>query len=166
MLRDHNLVPLSRQHQHALALCVRINRASLSCPAELQAWQAEIQQHFEQEIQYHFAAEEADLFPIARRYPKLAGLVEELISEHALLRDYFAKAAARSLDQAGLRQFGDTLSGHIRKEEHQLFEGIQECLRPEELAAAGLALDKTLSAASDACIVPTEATLRKPEPDR
>ena len=27
MLRDKNLVPLSRQHQHALALCVRINRA-------------------------------------------------------------------------------------------------------------------------------------------
>ena len=30
MLRDPNLVPLSRQHQHALALCVRINRAALA----------------------------------------------------------------------------------------------------------------------------------------
>ena len=28
MLRDKNLIPLSRQHQHALALCVRIDRAS------------------------------------------------------------------------------------------------------------------------------------------
>jgi hypothetical protein len=28
MLRDKGLIPLSRQHQHALALCVRIERAS------------------------------------------------------------------------------------------------------------------------------------------
>ena len=166
MLRDKNLVPLSRQHQHALALCVRINRAALSSPEELQAWQAEIQQHFEQEIQYHFAAEEADLFPIARRYPQLAGIVEELICEHAVLRDYFGKAAARNLDQVGLRQFGETLSAHIRKEERQLFEGIQECLNPEELMKTGLALDRTLASASQTCIVPTEATLRKAKADR
>ncbi len=61
MLRDKNLVPLSRQHQHALALCVRINRATLSSPEELQAWQAEIQQHFEQEIQYHFSLLPGDI---------------------------------------------------------------------------------------------------------
>ena len=160
MLRDKNLVPLSRQHQHALALCVRINRASLSSPEELQAWQAEIQQHFEQEIQSHFAAEEADLFPVAKRYPQLAGIVEELISEHAVLRDYFGKAAARSLDRAELRQFGEILSTHIRKEERHLFEGIQACFNPEELAEAGRALDNTLATASQACIVPTETILR------
>jgi hemerythrin-like domain-containing protein len=161
MLRDKNLVPLSRQHQHALALCVRINRAMLSTPEEIQAWQSEIQQHFEQEIQYHFAAEEADLFPVARRYSELASLVDELIAEHAVLRDYFAKATARSLDREGLRQFGETLSGHIRKEERQLFEGIQEYLAPEELMQAGIAVDKTLAAASEACVVPTETVLRK-----
>jgi hemerythrin-like domain-containing protein len=166
MLRDKNLVPLSRQHQHALALCVRLNRAALSNPEELRAWQAEIQRHFEQEIQYHFAAEEADLFPVAMRFPQLAGIVEELLSEHGVLRGYFSKAAARSLDHQDLRQFGEALSAHIRKEERQLFEGIQECMTPEELAKTGLALDKTLAAASDACIVPTESILRSPKTDR
>ena len=160
MLRDQNLVPLSRQHQHALALCVRINRALLSTSEELQAWQSEIQQHFEQEIQYHFVAEEADLFPIARRYSQLASLVDELIAEHAVLRDYFAKAAARSLDREGLRQFGEALSGHIRKEERQLFEGIQQYLAPEELMQVGMAIDKTLANANEACVVPTETVLR------
>ncbi len=163
MLRDKSLVPLSRQHQHALALCVRINRAALSTAEELEAWQAEIQQHFEQEIQHHFAAEEANLFPVARQYPQLAGLVDELLSEHEVLRAYFAKATARSLDQQGLRQFGEALSAHIRKEERLLFEGIQECLKPEELAQAGLALDRTLAAASNACIIPAEAVLRNPK---
>jgi hemerythrin-like domain-containing protein len=165
MLRDKNLVPLSRQHQHALALCVRIQRAKLANSQELRAWQTEVEQHFEQEIQYHFAAEESDLFPVARRHPELAELVDELMSEHAQLRDYFKRAAARSLDQQGLRRFGETLSAHIRKEERHLFEGVQKCFAPEELAKAGLALDKTLASASDACIVPTEATLRSSKPE-
>ncbi len=59
MLRDKNLVPLSRQHQHALAMCVRIDRASLA-DLENQAWQVELQQIFEGEISVHFAAEEKD----------------------------------------------------------------------------------------------------------
>ena len=62
MLRDKNLVPLSRQHQHALALCVRLDRAIQAGGVDLEAWQAEIQQIFEQEITFHFAAEEKELF--------------------------------------------------------------------------------------------------------
>jgi hypothetical protein len=85
MLRDKNLVPLSRQHQHALALCVRINRAPLSTARELDAWQAEVQQHFEQEIQYHFAAEEVALFPAAERFSELRSLVEGLLADDSQL---------------------------------------------------------------------------------
>src|SRR5262245_17674647 len=160
MLRDKNLVRLSRQHQHALALCVRINRAMHSTPVELQAWASEIQQHFEQETQYHFAAEDADPLSVSRRYKELASLVDELIGEHTVLRDYFAKAAARSLDREGLRRFSETLSGPIRKEERQLFEGIQEYVTPEELVQAGIAVDKTLAPATEGCVVPTETVLR------
>lgn len=162
MLRDKNLVPLSRQHQHALALCVRINRAALATPAEIGAWQSEIQQHFEQEIQYHFVAEETHLFPSARRYPDLSPLVDELLAEHARLRDYFAQSAARALDRPGLRQFAETLSAHIRKEERQLFEGMQGQVTPEELARIGTLVDEALAAAPPACIVPTESTLKTP----
>lgn len=161
MLRDKSLVPLSRQHQHALALCVRINRAALSTPAELAAWQAEIQQHVEQEIQYHFAAEEASLFPVARKYPELAGVVDELLTEHGQLRSYFANATNRTLDHEGLRQFAELLSTHIRKEERQLFEGMQEKLTAEQLQSIGADLDRALAAAQDTCIIPTETVLRQ-----
>jgi hemerythrin-like domain-containing protein len=163
MLRDKNLVPLSRQHQHALALCVRINRAPLSTPRELDAWQAEIHQHFKQEIQYHFAAEEADLFPAARRLPALRSLVEELVADHAQLRNYFTNATNRTLDREALRQFAELLSTHIRKEERQLFEGMQKQMTPEELEKIGVGLDNTLAAAPQTCIVPTETTLRNPD---
>ena len=63
MLRNPNLIPLSRQHQHALALCVRLDRANQAGAIDLDAWQAEIQQQFESEIAIHFAAEEKKLFP-------------------------------------------------------------------------------------------------------
>lgn len=162
MLRDKSLVPLSRQHQHALALCVRINRATLSTRRELDAWQAEIQQHFEQEIQYHFAAEEAGIFPVAQRLPELRSLVEELVADHAQLRNYFISARNRTLDREALRQFAELLSTHIRKEERQLFEKMQERLTQDELQKIGVGLDATLAAAPQTCIVPTETMLNKP----
>ncbi|MGD0180950.1 MAG: hemerythrin domain-containing protein, partial [Terriglobales bacterium] len=93
MLRDKNLVPLSRQHQHALALCVRLDRAIQAGEIDLEAWQAEIQQQFESEIGIHFAAEEKELFPAAARFPELQSLVDELLAEHDFLRDSFARAA-------------------------------------------------------------------------
>jgi hemerythrin-like domain-containing protein len=159
MLRDKNLIPLSRQHQHALALCVRINRAAMDTPIEVKAWQEEIQQHFEQEIQYHFGAEEAYLFPAARRYSELNLLVEELLGEHAQLRQYFSQATASKLDRSQLRQFAEMLSGHIRKEERMLFEGLQSQMTAEDLASLGAQLDRALEAVPAVCIAPTEAKL-------
>lgn len=160
MLRDKNLVPLSRQHQHALALCVRITRAELATPAEVKAWQSEIAQHFEQEIRFHFIAEEAHLFPAAQRFSELNSLVEELIAEHGQLRDYFARASEGTLDRGGVQTFAAKLSNHIRKEERQLFEGMQGLMDPEELLKIGALLEETLSDASDSCIVPTESKLK------
>jgi hemerythrin-like domain-containing protein len=154
MLRDKNLVPLSRQHQHALALCVRINR-DLHCGAEvgMAAWQAEISFQFEQEITFHFAAEEKQLFPVAARFPELRPIVAELITEHAVLRDLFAKAGGETLDLAGLETFIDQLARHIRKEERELFEGMQKLMTTQQLDALGAALDRELAAATQACLL-------------
>ena len=57
MLRNKNLVPLSHQHQHALALCVRIERASPIADSDLSAWQTEIAELGRTEIAAHFSAE-------------------------------------------------------------------------------------------------------------
>ena len=121
MLRDKNLIPLSRQHQHALVLCVRLDRAIQSGEVDADAWQAEIQQIFEQEVAAHFEAEELELFPAAARLSELRALVEELLAEHKRLRDFVASAAKRQLAPSDLKIFADTLSAHIRKEERQLF---------------------------------------------
>jgi hemerythrin-like domain-containing protein len=164
MLRDQNLVPLSRQHQHALALCVRIDRALQAGEVDLEAWQNEIQQHFNNEILIHFAAEEKELFPAAAKFSQLQSLVAELLDEHKLLRDYFARAAAHRLDRESLRLFATTLSQHIRKEERQLFEQMQQLMTAQLLAALGSALDQSLAAATQACALPDPATHSRPKP--
>jgi hemerythrin-like domain-containing protein len=164
MLRDKSLIPLSHQHQHALALCVRLDRALQAKDVDLEAWQAEIQTLFEQEIGVHFVAEEKQLFPAASRFADLLPLVQELQAEHSVMRELFARAAARSLDEAGLSTLVEKLAQHIRKEERQLFERLQKVMRAEQLSVLGAALNEALKDASQACILPTQATRLRPKP--
>jgi iron-sulfur cluster repair protein YtfE (RIC family) len=162
MLRDKSLIPLSRQHQHALALCVRIDRASPIADSDLAAWQAEITQLFQTEIEIHFVAEEKAVFPAARRFPQFVALVDDLMTDHAALRTMFAEAAARQMSDASLSAVAQRLSAHIRKEERQLFEGLQEILSQEELALMGRRLDEALADATQTCILPTSAAALRP----
>jgi hemerythrin-like domain-containing protein len=158
MLRDKNLVPLSRQHQHALALCVRIDRASPIRDSDLAAWQMEMAQLFQSEVAVHFAAEEQVLFPLARGFAELSGLVSELVADHAALRQVFTRAEVGALASTDLTDFAARLSTHIRKEERQLFERLQELLSTEEMVLAGKQLDEVLRDAAQVCAVPTDAT--------
>jgi hemerythrin-like domain-containing protein len=151
MLRDPSLIPLSHQHQHALALCVRLERALQTVPVDLGSWQLEAQQFYANEVQFHFAAEESILFPAARSFPELAALVEELIGEHQRLREYFGHAEQGAMNQAELAAFAELLSRHIRKEERQLFEAMQRRLRSEELRSLGDKLARALEDAVQVC---------------
>jgi hemerythrin-like domain-containing protein len=141
MQRDRNLIPLSHQHQHALALCVQIERGLRSEHPDPQHWQQEIARLFESEIRYHFEAEEKVLFPFAQRAPSLRDLVDELRIEHVSLRQYAAGAAAGRLTVPELQLFSASLAAHVRKEEQQLFEGMQEFFSLEDLTKAGAELD-------------------------
>jgi len=162
MLRDKSLIPLSHQHQHALALCVRIDRAAPIGDADLTAWRREAAELFRGEIAVHFAAEEEVLFPAARRFKELRLLVEELLADHVWLRQSFAQAETGRMPAAELSDLAKRLSGHIRKEERQLFERLQKLLSREEMAALGEALADALKDANQTCILPNEATRLRP----
>ena len=166
MLRDKSLIPLSHQHQHALALCVRLSRDADAGELDLEVWQAEIEQQFEQETSMHFAAEEKEVFPRAARFAEMEPLVEKLRAEHTALRELFARASDRRLDQAGLAGLGEKLTAHIRKEERQLFEAMQKHMSREELEQMGSALDQSLRHASRTCALPNQRVRRnQTEPD-
>lgn len=161
MLRDKNLIPLSHQHQHALALCVRIERASPIPKADLAAWQAELAQLFQGEIRVHFAAEEQVLFPAARRFAELVPLVDELLSDHEWLRAQFAKATTKPITPETIQALAARLSAHIRKEERQFFQHLQDRMSSEEMTSIGRALDEALKDSEQACILPAQATRLK-----
>jgi hemerythrin-like domain-containing protein len=165
MLRDPNLIPLSHQHQHALALCVRIERASPVGDADLDAWQSEVALQFRNEIAVHFAAEEQVVFSAAVRFKELAGLVGDLLAEHVQLRALFARAQERKLSSAELLALAQRLSTHIRKEERQLFEMLQQLLPAEQLNELGTRLDFALKDAASTCGIPNETTRLRPSKD-
>lgn len=152
MLRDKNLVPLSHQHQHALALCVRIGRAQPIEDRDLDDWRSEVAQMFQTEISVHFAAEEELVFPAALRFPELTNLIEELKAEHTILRETLAQAEGHNLSAEGLRILGEKLSAHIRKEERTLFESLQRLMDPRDLQIMGEKLSHALAAAPQLCV--------------
>jgi hypothetical protein len=59
-----------------------------------------------------------------------------------------------------VRRFAEMLSGHIRREERQLFEELQRRMTPPMLAEMGEQIDHALGAAPEACITPTESILK------
>jgi iron-sulfur cluster repair protein YtfE (RIC family) len=162
MLRNKNLIPLSHQHQRALALCVRIDRASPISASDLDAWQNEMSDLWRNEITIHFAAEEQVVFPAARGFGNLTVLVDELIADHAALRQTFARAENRTMSANDLREFARHLSSHIRKEERQLFERMQQSMSQQELSLLGAQLTDSLKDATQACALPNAATMLRP----
>jgi hemerythrin-like domain-containing protein len=146
MLRDPSLIPLSHQHQHGLALCVRIERTlrddrSPERSAELARRVADT---YDLELRNHFDVEERLLFPALREHLGPLPLVETLQAEHRKLealveRVRTADDAARS---AALADFSTALAAHIRTEERELFEDIQKRLSPEVLSSLGQAIDR------------------------
>jgi iron-sulfur cluster repair protein YtfE (RIC family) len=148
MLRDKNLVPLSHQHQHALALCVRIGKAfaEVHDTPDVHAWEREIVQLYDAEMAFHFAAEEKYLFPAADRREGLQQLVDQLRIEHMLLRRNVERARARQFTVTDLQVFTATLSEHIRKEERQLFEELQRILSADEITRLGAEMERFFAA--------------------
>jgi hemerythrin-like domain-containing protein len=165
MLRDKNLIPLSHQHQRALALCVRIDRAHPIAESDLEAWQQELANLFEQEIELHFLAEENVVFKAAESFPELLPLVEELKSDHCQLRETFSLARSRRLSADSLAALAQGLSVHIRKEERNLFECMQRLLSSQQLASVGKDLESALKDAVKICALPSTATELRPKRD-
>jgi hemerythrin-like domain-containing protein len=162
MLRDKSLIPLSHQHQHALALCVRIERASPIPHNDLGAWQAELADLFQSEISVHFAAEEQIVFSAAEKFEELKTLVQQLISEHNSLRTMFAKVQEGGLSSDETLLLARSLSAHIRTEERQLFERMQQLLSNEELGVLGSELQSALRESEESCRLPSATTRLRP----
>jgi hemerythrin-like domain-containing protein len=138
MLRDPRLIPLSHDHQHALALCVLVERALAGgeSPVVADAQARRIVEAFDLEIRDHFDFEERVLFPALAAVPQVRGLVAELKTEHQALAAMVEELCSAS-GRPVIRKFCPMLREHVRKEEQLLFEEAQRALSREELDRIG-----------------------------
>ena len=139
MLRDPCLIPLSHQHHNALALCV-LTRRSLAAdlsPGNVAKLARRAIGRYELELANHFEIEEQVLFPACGAMPPITLLVVE----HRAMEGQIAQLRTAPTG-ALLEQFCALLSGHIRREENELFEQIQRALPREVLDRAGGEIDR------------------------
>ena len=115
--RHDSLIPLSHQHQHALALAVIIRRR-IGIEKGESAWREEqvgkIQKAWAVELKGHFEVEEGLLFPEMECYLGKIRLADELRRDHLSLRGLI-KLLETSSGYALLDGFGALLESHIHK---------------------------------------------------
>ena len=132
MLRDPSLISLSHEHQHALALCVLIDRSTADADTQARM----IVDQYDAEMRSHFEVEERVLFPAAAALLETRDLAQELASEHRRLES-MVDALRRGADTATIGEFTALLRQHVRKEEGVLFEEMQRLLSRDELDNIG-----------------------------
>jgi hemerythrin-like domain-containing protein len=138
MRRHGGLIPLSHDHQHALALCVLTER-ELGTNGGAEAASraaAEIVRAFDGEILDHFQFEERVLFPVCEGFESLVDIVSDLKSEHSRMVGLVAGLRSNG-GKARVLEFCATLRNHVRREESLLFEQAQQLLSDEQLNEIG-----------------------------
>ncbi|MFB3776813.1 MAG: hemerythrin domain-containing protein [Bryobacteraceae bacterium] len=142
MLRDRALVPLSQQHHNGLALCVLTDRSlegevSAETVARLTTRALD---RYDLEISNHFAVEEEVVFPAIEKELGPQPILAELAADHRQL-ERLVDQLRFAPDTDLLKQFSALLRTHIRREENELFEEIQQRLPRKVLDALGAEID-------------------------
>ena len=135
MKRIAQLQPLSKEHHQALVIASRCkNIGATGSEKECADYRQSIDIFLHQELAPHFLLEETALAPVLERTGDLA-LRDRLLTEH---RQFFIIAKNEQIsDRQRLKQFGELLAAHVRFEERELFELLQQCMQPEELENLG-----------------------------
>lgn len=133
MKRHPALAPLSRDHQHTLALAQRLRRATpetapQALAAFLAAWEEE---------KLHFRLEEELLLPAyaAHGQPEHPVILRVLV-DHLRIRSAVERLSTDS-SLATLHALGEILASHVRLEEHELFPLIEEGVPEAALRVLG-----------------------------
>lgn len=145
--RHDSLIPLSHQHQHALALAVIIRRR-FGMEKGKKRWREEqvekIQKAWQAELKGHFEVEEGILFPEMERHLGKIRLVGELLRDHASVRGLI-KLLESSSDFSLLDGFAALLEAHVHKEERELFAEFEKRMPADEARKLGKEIETRLA---------------------
>jgi len=156
--RHDSLIPLSHQHQHALALAVIIRRR-FGMTTDPMMWQNEmiekVAKAYQAELRGHFEVEEEVLFPEMERHLGRLELVGELRGEHNALRDFVIRLeacprVAHAIEPAPIRmmlldEFSNLLEAHVHKEERELFAEFEKKMPADEAVRLGKEIEARLA---------------------
>ena len=142
VLRDPALIPLSQQHHNGLALCVLTERAlgKDRSPESVVNLSRRAIDRYEIELTNHFGIEEELLFPLVEHELGKTAIIGELIADHRAIThmiDEMRTTPSASL----LESFCDLLRRHIRREENELFQQIQQRIPQDVLRVTGKEID-------------------------
>lgn len=148
MKRHNSLFVLSYDHQHGLALSIKLKYSkhplSSSLPEEVTALKAGLADAFETKLRKHFSLEEKYLVPL---FPDNA-MLNRMLDEHRKLEGLYSKILENhgnpdlKQQREKLNLFGELLELHIRFEERELFPMIEQNLSEEQLIKLGENLNK------------------------
>ena len=137
MKRHPSLIPLSRFHRSVLFLalvCKKNSPPVKGYPQDDKGKKDYALSFYEGPLGKHIAKEEERLFPfVANKSAELQALVDELKAEHQQLDSLFNELSTSSDLSESLNQLGILLEQHVRKEERQFFQLIQQTLPEEEM---------------------------------
>jgi len=144
--RHDSLIPLSHQHQHALALAVIIRRRfgiEKGEDAWLEEMLAKAQNAYGTELVGHFEVEETILFPEMEKNLGKLDLVLELLDDHQKLH-LIVKGLGTHPALSGLDELSTLLEAHIHKEERRLFAEFEARMPAAEALKVGREIDARL----------------------
>lgn len=124
--RHEGLKPLSRDHHHGLLLCFKI-REGLKKKVELKRMKDYNDFFFQSQLVPHFEFEEKYVFPLLENEHEI---VQQALSEHKRLRMLFKEENPTA---ETFQKIERELNAHIRFEERELFNEIQQHTNNETL---------------------------------
>jgi len=147
MKRHKSLFPLSHDHQHGLALALKLKypkrRLSSSSIDQIFALKQELTDKYENVLKVHFSKEEQYLVPGFEENK----LMKQMLEEHKKLEGLYNKIVndtegwTPEQQREKLNLFGELLDLHIRFEERELFPMIENTLSEEQLEELGKKLE-------------------------
>jgi hemerythrin-like domain-containing protein len=159
MTRDERLIRLSREHHHGLVMALRIQRElPRASEEELASLYSDLVRFWATALAPHCGAEDdALLARLAAHEDEGLALAGHLQREHRELEallDRMRDAGAAADRRGMLVRFGELLGEHIRWEERDLFEWLQQRFEGGELDEIGALLNARLPEVPVACPTP------------
>lgn len=131
MKRHQALIGLSHDHHHALVQARRLRRAAEAGDDPAAAVAAFVE-FFRANTVPHFREEEESLFPFVAGSDEARSLLVETLLDHQRLRLLVWQLEEQADPRGAMREVGELLEAHVRREERELFP-LMERLAAHEL---------------------------------